>query len=166
VLRTSRFFPEADDDPAARAAYDDANLKTNEFLHRRVDVQDVVDAHLLAVEKAPAIGFGRYVVSATTPFTPEDLAALRADAPGVVARRVPGYEEVYARRGWRMAPGIDRVYVNQRARRELGWAPRYDFRRVVESLRASEDPRSPLARVIGSKGYHDRSFAAGPYPVS
>lgn len=166
VLRTSRFFPEADDDPSARAAYADANLKANEFLHRRVDVQDVVDAHLLAVEKAPAIGFGRYVVSATTPFTPDDLADLRADAPGVVARRVPRYEEVYARRGWRMPPGIDRVYVNEKARRELGWEPQYDFQWVIESLRAGEDPRSPLARVIGSKGYHDRAFAGGPYPVS
>jgi nucleoside-diphosphate-sugar epimerase len=166
VLRTSRFFPEADDDPSARAAYADANLKANEFLHRRVDVRDVVDAHLLAVERAPAPGFGRYVVRATTPFTPDDLADLRVEAPGVVARRVPDYEEVYARRGWRMFPGIDRVYVNERARRELGWESRYDFRRVVESLRAGENPRSPLARMVGSKGYHDRTFAGGPYPVA
>jgi nucleoside-diphosphate-sugar epimerase len=166
VLRTSRFFPEADDDPVARTAYADANLKANEFLHRRVDARDVVDAHLLAVEKAPAIGFGRYVISSTTPFLPDDLAVLRVDAPTVVGRRVPGYEEEYARRGWRMFPGIDRVYVNEKARRELGWEPRYDFRRVVESLRSGENPGSPLARVVGSKGYHDRAFAGGPYPVS
>src|SRR5215471_21194460 len=43
VLRTSRFFPEIDDDTAKRLTYDDANLKVNEFLHRRVDLQDVVD---------------------------------------------------------------------------------------------------------------------------
>jgi UDP-glucose 4-epimerase len=79
---------------------------------------------------------------------------------------VPGYEEEYARRGWRMFPGIERVYVNERARRELGWQPRYDFRRVVECLGAGEDPRSPLARAVGSKGYHDRTFADGPYSVS
>jgi nucleoside-diphosphate-sugar epimerase len=165
VLRTSRFFPEADDDPAARLAYDDANLKANEFLHRRVELEDVVAAHLLAVEKAPSLGFGRYVVSATTPFLPEDLADLRVDAPGVVRRRVPGYEEEYARRGWRMFPGIDRVYVNERARRELGWRPRYDFGHVLGLLKAGVDTRSPLARLVGSKGYHGRPFADGPYPV-
>jgi nucleoside-diphosphate-sugar epimerase len=166
VLRTSRFFPEVDDDPAIRRAYDDGNVKANEYLHRRVDLQDVADAHRLALEKAPLIGFGRYIISATTPFRPDDLRDLRADAPRVVRRRVPGYEEVYARRGWTMFPGIERVYVNERARQDLGWQPRYDFRRVIECLRAGEDPRSPLARAVGSKGYHDRRFADGPYPVS
>jgi nucleoside-diphosphate-sugar epimerase len=166
VLRTSRFFPEADDDPAVRGDYDDGNVKANEYLYRRVDLQDVVDAHLLAVEKAPAIGFARYIISATSPFRPDDLPELRRDAPRVVGRRAPGYEEEYARRRWRMFPGIERVYVNERARRELGWRPRYDFRRIVESLGAGEEPRSPLARAVGSKGYHDRPFADGPYPVS
>lgn len=166
VLRTSRFFPEVDDDPAKRAAYDDANLKANEYLHRRVELQDVVDAHVLALEKAPAIGFARYIVSATTPLEPDDLSELRRNAPRVVRRRVPEYEEEYARRGWTMFPGIDRVYVNERARRELGWRPTYDFQRIIELLRTGEDPRSPLARTVGSKGYHDRAFAEGPYPVS
>jgi UDP-glucose 4-epimerase len=126
------------------------------LLHRRVDLEDVVTAHLHALERAGSIGFGRYVVSATTPFTPDDLAELRADAPAVVARRVPGYEAEYARRGWSMYPAIDRVYANDRARRDLGWRPRYDFAYVVERLKAGEDPRSPLARAVGSKGYHAR----------
>jgi UDP-glucose 4-epimerase len=124
-----------------------------------------VAAHLLAVEKAPAIGFGRYIVSATTPFTPGDLQELRTDAALVVRRRMPGYEAVYARRGWSMFPGIDRVYVNERARRELGWKPRYDFARIIDLLRAGQDPRSPLARAVGSKGYHAEAFVDGPYPV-
>jgi nucleoside-diphosphate-sugar epimerase len=165
VLRTSRFFPEEDDDPAARAAYADDNAKVNEFLFRRVDVEDVVDAHLLAAERAGALGFRRYVISATTPFGFEDLAELRADAPGVVRRYVPEYEAEYARRGWRMLPAIGRVYVNALARAELGWLPRHDFASVIRRLRGSEDPRSPLARLVGSKGYHPESFAAGPYPI-
>ena len=70
ILRTSRFFPEADDRDDVRAAYEDANLKVNELLYRRVDLEDVVDAHRLALERAPELGFGRYIVSATTPFTP------------------------------------------------------------------------------------------------
>jgi nucleoside-diphosphate-sugar epimerase len=166
ILRTSRFFPEEDDNPATRQAYDDGNVKVNEFLYRRVDLEDVVDAHLLAVDKAPLIGFGRYIISATTPFHPEDLLDLRANAPEVVKRRVPDYEEEYARRGWKMFPSIERVYVNERARRELCWHPRHDFRYVLDLLKSGVDLGSPLARVVGSKGYHGCRFANGPYPVS
>jgi nucleoside-diphosphate-sugar epimerase len=165
ILRTSRFFPEEDDRKATREAYRDDNVKANEYLYRRVDLEDVVSAHLLALEGAPAIGFGRYIISATTPFMPDDLADLRTSAPRVVRRRVPEYEEEYARRGWKMFPSIERVYINERARNHLGWRPRYDFRSVLGRLQAGQDPRSPLARVVGSKGYHARRFAPGPYPV-
>ena len=166
ILRTSRFFPEADDNASLRGSYADANVKANEYLHRRVELQDVVDAHMRALEKAPSIGFGRYIISATTPFQPDDLQLLRVDAPGVVERRVPEYADEYARRGWKMFPSIERVYVNERARRELGWRPKYDFRHVIDCLRTADAPWSPLARAVGAKGYHDRAFADGPYPVS
>jgi UDP-glucose 4-epimerase len=165
VLRTSRFFPEEDDNRAIREAYTDANLKTNEFLYRRVDIEDVVSAHLLAIDHAPSAGFAKYIISATTPFSRHDAAELRNDAPRVVRRCVPDYEAEFARRGWTMISGIDRVYVNDRARAELGWQPRHDFRTLIARLRAGEDIRSPLAREIGSKGYHDRDFREGPYPV-
>jgi nucleoside-diphosphate-sugar epimerase len=165
VLRTSRFFPEPDDSKAMRDNYADANVKANEFLFRRLDIEDAVSAHLLAAERAAGLGFRRYIVSATTPFGPDDLAALRSDAPAVVRRHVPQFEAVYAARGWRMFPSIDRVYVNAKAREELGWRPRHDFARVVECLAAGEDPRSTLARAVGAKGYHAEVFAEGPYPV-
>ncbi|WP_137815924.1 NAD-dependent epimerase/dehydratase family protein [Gandjariella thermophila] len=163
VLRTSRFFPEPDDSDDVRAAYADANVKANEYLYRRVDIADVASAHLLAMSAAPALGFARYVISATTPFTRDDLTALGEDAPAVVRRLFPAYEAEYARRGWRMFPRIDRVYVNARARAELGWAPRYDFRYVLDCLAADEDPRSPLARAVGTKGYHP--VTTGVYTV-
>ena len=161
VLRTARFFPERDDDPAVAAGYADANIKVNELLFRRVDLADVVSAHLAALERAPSLGFGRYVVSATTPFGRADLADLRRDAPAVVARLFPESVELYERLGWRMFPSIDRVYVNERARTELGWEPRFDFRRALELLRAGEEPRSPLAASVGAKGYHPGT--TGPY---
>lgn len=154
ILRTSRFFPEEDDDPDARAAFIDANLKTNEFLYRRVAIEDVVEAHLLAVERAPSIGFGKYVISATTPFRSEDVARLRADAAAVARERVGGWDEEYARRGWRMAASIDRVYDNRLARAELGWRPKWDFAAVIERLREAGDIRGPLAKAVGEKGYH------------
>ncbi len=163
ILRTSRFFPEADDRDDVRAAYDDANLKANELLYRRVDLEDVVSAHRLALERAPGIGFGRYIVSATTPFSRDDLAELRVDAPAVVRRLFPDYEAVYAPRGWSMFPSIERVYVNARARSELGWSARYDFRHALDRLKAGEDPRSALAVAVGAKGYH--AVGTGPYTV-
>ncbi|MCX7060149.1 MAG: NAD(P)-dependent oxidoreductase [Gammaproteobacteria bacterium] len=166
VLRTSRFFPEDDDAADARAAYSDANLKLNEFLHRRVEIEDVVGAHLLAIERAPAIGFGRYIISATTPFTPDDAAALRRDPAAVLRERVPQYAAEYARRGWRMASSLDRVYDNSRARRELGWQPRWDFATLIARLARDEDDRSALARAVGRKPYHDQPPSGdGPYPV-
>jgi UDP-glucose 4-epimerase len=163
VLRTSRFFPEGDDRDEIRANYDDANVKLNELLYRRVDLEDVVGAHRLALERAPAIGFARYIVTATTPFSRADLAELRVDAPAVLRRTVPEHADVYAARGWQMFPGIDRVYDNARARDELGWRPRYDFAYALERLRAGEEPRSELALAVGAKGYHAES--TGPYTV-
>jgi UDP-glucose 4-epimerase len=165
VLRTSRFFPEEDDNRAVRERYADANVKANEFLHRRVDIEDVVSAHLLAIGHAPSAGFAKYIISATTPFSRDDVAELRRDVPLVLRRYVPAFEAEYARRGWTMVSGIDRVYVNARARTELGWQPRHDFRSLVARLQTDNDIRSPLAREVGSKGYHEHAFRDGPYPL-
>jgi UDP-glucose 4-epimerase len=165
VLRTSRFFPEDDDDASTRSRYETANSQANELLYRRVDIDDVVSAHLLAEEKARSIGFRRYIISATTPFRRSDLAALRLNAAGVVRRLFPECADLYTARGWALFSTIDRVYVNDLAVSELGWRPKYDFQHVLDCLRAGTDFRSPLAREVGSKGYHSNVFDVGPYPV-
>jgi UDP-glucose 4-epimerase len=166
VLRTSRFFPEADDDPKIRERYETTNLQANELLYRRVDLEDVMSAHLLALEKAGTLGFRRYIISATTPFVQSDLPDLRRNAPAVVQRIFPDCEALFDRRGWKLLPHIDRVYVNDMARQELGWKPRYDFPHVLDALRAGADFRSALALDVGSKGYHDLVFNEGPYPLA
>lgn len=165
ILRTSRFFPEPDDDPQRRGAYADANIKLNELLYRRADIEDLVDAHLLAAERAPGLGFARYLLTATTPFSREDAVELQGDAAAVLARRVPEYAAIYQLLGWRMFPRLGRVYDNALARNELGWQPRHDFRSTLARLARGEDPRSPLARSIGVKGYHGDDYADGLYPV-
>lgn len=154
VLRTSRFFPEDDDNAHTASAYADGNAKANEFLYRRVDIEDVVSAHVLAAGNAASLGFDRFIISATTPFTQSDLAELRSNAPAVVERIVPDYKAVYDKLGWTMFPEIDRVYVNARALSVLGWQPRHDFVHVLHRLSNGDDPRSALAREIGVKGYH------------
>jgi nucleoside-diphosphate-sugar epimerase len=64
-----------------------------------------------------------------------------------------------------MFSGIDRVYVNDRARTELGWQPQYSFQFLIDRLKADQDIRSPLARLVGSKGYHAKTSAQRPYPA-
>jgi nucleoside-diphosphate-sugar epimerase len=53
-----------------------------------------------------------------------------------------------------MAPRIERVYDNARARAELGWQPKHDFQTMIAR---GGDVRSPLARAIGLKGYGSSS---------
>ena len=166
VLRTSRFFLEADDDAKLRDAYDLDNLQANELLYRRVDLDDVVEAHFAAAARANGLGFGRYIISAASPFEPSDLPELRADAPAVVRRYYPEFEALYRAAGWRMLPSIDRVYVSRRAGHDLGWTPKYGFDTVLEALASGGAFRSPLAVLVGEKGYHDRVFEDGPYPVA
>jgi nucleoside-diphosphate-sugar epimerase len=154
VLRTSRFFPEEDDDPSARALRSPENIQANEFLYRRVDIDDVVDAHRVALREAGRIGFGRFIVCATTPFRREDCRALGCDAAAVLRHRVRGWEDVFARHGWTPPETLDRVYDNRTAREVLGWQPKVDFTAALARLDATGDLRSPLAQFIGKKGYH------------
>jgi UDP-glucose 4-epimerase len=166
VLRTSRFFPEPDDDPRRRNGFGDHNLKVNEFLYRRVELSDVVSAHLLAAERLPLIGFDRYIVSATTPFQPEHTERLQQDTPGLVAELFPHYPELYDGLGWRMNPTLDRVYDNRKAREQLGWQPEYNFGSQLERLARGESTVSALTQAVGAKGYHPgRDFGEIPFPV-
>lgn len=165
VLRTSRFFPEEDDQKVVREKFDNSNLKVNELLYRRADIEDIVNAHFLAVEKASKIGFDRFIISATTPFNEQHLAQLNTDAPAVVKRLYPEYERVFGMKKWKMLPKIDRVYVNQKARKVLGWEPKYTFKYALDCLKNDVESGSELARLVGSKGYHSQKFQGGFYPV-
>ncbi|MEH2513625.1 UDP-glucose 4-epimerase [Nitrobacteraceae bacterium AZCC 1564] len=165
ILRTSRFFPEEDDSPSIRNRFSRDNAQLNELLYRRVDLDDVVQAHLLALECAPQLHFSRFIVSSPTPFTQSDLQELRRNPSDVVQRIFPEAEPVYAEKSWSMFDEIDRVYVSQPAVSKLGWRPQWDFRRALQLLGNGEDFRSPLARAVGRKGYHDKEFQGGPYPV-
>lgn len=88
VLRVARFFPEPDDADDARAAYADAGLEAVEFLYRRVDLADAVEAHLPAADRAPDLGFVRLVVSATTPAEHPGPPDRREGLPPDTDRRV------------------------------------------------------------------------------
>jgi UDP-glucose 4-epimerase len=133
ILRTSRFFPEADD-MAHAIQQSDANTKTNELLFRRLTVEDAAAAHLAALEKAPALGLDTFIVSAPPPFTPDDCTELIKDAPAVVARYFPDYPGIYDRLGWTMFASIDRVYDPTRAKERLGFTCRTGFAEALADL--------------------------------
>lgn len=132
ILRTARFFPEEDD---THRALSGENMKANEFLNRRLTVTDCARAHIVALEKAPEIGFGTYIVSAPTPFARKDAVELKRDARAVIARYFPEAAELYARRGWSLPLSIGRVYDASLIERELGFRCRTDFAAVLGALR-------------------------------
>jgi len=136
VLRTGRFFPEDDD---THQILSGENMKANELLHRRLTVEDAAEAHLVALARAPEIGFGTFILSAPTPFAPGDVAALKADAPAVIARHFPDAAELYARRGWTLPASIDRVYDAGLAERVLGFRCATGFGEMLASIRAGGD---------------------------
>ncbi len=113
-LRTSRFFPEA------------VPLMAFYRLYRGVDVRDVARAHVLAVTNQEIL-FDLFNISAQSPFEPGDLPALLHDAPSVLRNKVPEALSFFTQQGWALPESIDRVYVIERARRLLGYQPRYNF---------------------------------------
>jgi UDP-glucose 4-epimerase len=134
ILRTSRFFPE-EDDMAHAIPQSDENTNANEFLFRRLTVEDAAEAHVAALEHAPALGFAQFIISAPTPFRPEDCEELIVDAPSVVARYFPEYRAIYQRSGWSMFQSIDRVYSSRRAEEQLGFGCRTTFAEILGALR-------------------------------
>ena len=136
VLRTGRFFPEDDD---THRELPGPNIKANEFLGRRLTVEDAAEAHLAALERAPEIGFGTYVLAAPTPFAPDEAGALIEDARTVIARHFPQAEQLYARAGWHLPERIERVYDPRLAERELGFRCRTDFAVVLQALERGEE---------------------------
>jgi len=133
ILRTSRFFPE-EDDMAHEIIQSGANTKANEFLFRRLTVEDAAAAHIVALDRAPQIGFDTFIISALTPFSPDDCEQLMEYAPLVVHRYFPRYREIYARRGWTMFDYIDRVYDSTKAMRRLGFVCQTDFGDILTQL--------------------------------
>ena len=113
----------------------DENTKANEFLFRRLTVEDAAEAHVAALERAPALGFAQFIISAPTPFRPADCEELIVDAPSVVARYFPEYRAIYQRRGWSMFQSIDRVYCSRRAEEQLRFRCRTGFAEILDALR-------------------------------
>jgi UDP-glucose 4-epimerase len=140
ILRTARFFPE-EDDMAHEISQSGPNTKANELLFRRLSVEDAADSHVVAIAKAPELGFDTFIISARTPFHRDDCKQLIIDAPAVVERYFPDYPRLYARVGWTMFQCIDRVYDSGKASRILGFDCKYGFKEMLNELAAKTGSR-------------------------
>ncbi|KAJ5240764.1 uncharacterized protein N7469_002355 [Penicillium citrinum] len=156
VLRTSRFFPEEDDDEDRRAAMSDENLKVLELAYRRCDIEDIVSAAVCASRKAKDIGWGKYIISAPPPFDNNlrTLEALDRDPAEVLRDLFPDVDAVFAEKGWKHLTRMDRVYDSSKAVSELEWEPEYTFEKALRRLARGEPWKSDLTAKVGKKGYH------------
>ncbi|KAF7189551.1 UDP-glucose 4-epimerase [Pseudocercospora fuligena] len=156
VLKTSRFFPEPDDNEASRLAYNDDNLKVNELLYRRADISDIVSAHICAMKRAKDIGWGKYIISAPPPFerSTQLLSDLDSKAPEAIKATLPRHAEILLQHGWKLPDRLDRVYDSSKAVRDLEWKPMYTFEHAVDLISQGLDYRSDLTHKVGKRGYH------------
>src|SRR3569623_1103383 len=65
----------------ARQAFVDTNVTGT------LNLLEAADAHLIALERAPTLVFGRFIITATTPFVREDAGELRRDPEAVLTRQ-------------------------------------------------------------------------------
>ena len=118
ILRLARCFPEAAHEVAFYRMY------------RGVDRRDVAEAHLRAV-LATVSGSTTVNIAGPSPFHPDDMSAIWDDPWSVIERRVPGVRASFERRGWPLPQRIDRVYAIEKARRVLGYDPRFGITELM-----------------------------------
>jgi len=121
VLRVARCFPEP---PYLMAFY---------RLYRGVDRRDTAKAHLLAAG-ATVKPFSVFNISADSPFLRSDCQLLLTDPWKVIDRRAPGLRRAFAERRWPLPQRIDRVYVIEKAKRELGFQPSFGAGALLDEI--------------------------------
>ena len=152
VLRTGRFFPEEDD---THRDLSGPNTKANEFLGRRLTVEDAAEAHVAALARAPALGFETFILAAPTPFVEADREMLVGDAPAAIAHYFPEAPALYAKAGWTLPARIERIYDSSRAERLMGFRCRTDFAAILDAL--ANGGQLPFA--------HDPSYVSPKEPA-
>lgn len=120
ILRMSRCFPEPD------------HLQVFYRLYRGVSVQDVAEAHWLAVSSTNS-GTEIINVSADPPFEPSETRALLTDPWEVIERIYPGTSKLFDQMKWEKLSSIDRVYVVDKAKRVLNYQPKDNFWMYMQS---------------------------------
>lgn len=104
-------------------------------MYRGLDVRDAAFAHKLVLDQNLE-AFEAFNISAQSIFSEEDVQALKNDLEPLLSQRVPLLAGVYRSKNWALPNEIDRVYVIDKARRMLGYQPRYNIKELIEEVSA------------------------------
>ncbi len=111
VLRIGRFYTENE------------RLMAINRLYRGLSVSDGAKAHVLAM-KSNLKGFKLYNLSCNSPFQICDLRLLMNDPKTVMLKYHPELKLQFEKRNWQFPEKIDRVYVIDKIKSELGFTPK------------------------------------------
>jgi UDP-glucose 4-epimerase len=114
VYRVGRFLPEDD------------NLKANHRLYRGLDERDGAEALRLALDHT-FNNFEVFNITSGSPFTEDELVLLKHSPAEVIKTHYPNIEQIYKTKNWVLPESIDRVYVCDKAKQQLGYTPKYTF---------------------------------------
>lgn len=114
VYRVGRFLPE------------EANLQANHRLYRGLDERDGAEALYLALQHQ-FNSFEIFNIASTSPFSQSDLQLLKNNPQAAIVKLYPQAAEAYRVNNWLFPKSIDRVYVIEKAKRMLGYAPTFTF---------------------------------------
>jgi nucleoside-diphosphate-sugar epimerase len=120
VLRVSRFMEES------------KNNIANYRLYRGLDEQDGAIAHFLAATNN-FHEFEIFNISNKSPFQIYDLEQLKNNPKQVILKYYPDAEKIYESMNWVFPISIDRVYDISKAERKLGYTPRQNFWKLINS---------------------------------
>ena len=96
------------------------------FLGGLVDVRDVAQAHVLAVEAPESLVHEVFIVTADSPLCELDPDAYADDPVGMMERVVPGFAQAVADGRLQAGPLLE-WYTVAKAKRLLGYRPQYGF---------------------------------------
>lgn len=98
-------------------------------LYRGVDIRDAILGHELALY-SQIKGYEVFNLASQTPFQLNDLINLNGNADKVILHYFPWAQKVFEQKGWKLPLVIDRVYVIEKAKKLLGYKPKYNFQEM------------------------------------
>lgn len=144
IVRTPRFFAEEDVGMSEGVVFAGTdNLRAFElFSGHRAALEDLVEAHLLALAKAQALDRRTFILCPTLPPSLQCLQPL-AKITRSDLERAMGAEgiDAFTAAGWKLPEVVDRVYDGKAAHEALGWRPRWTPSSFIDRL-VRKDPRA------------------------
>jgi nucleoside-diphosphate-sugar epimerase len=111
-----------------------------------VDERDVAQSVLLSLEHVPQGGFDAFNIFADTPFGPEDAIAMHEDPLLVIERYWPGANDLFRDKGIDPREHIWARFLwpVERAKRVLGYRPKWGFAEFLDAVREDDRSRYPF----------------------